>query len=158
MTMTGPVTMDSGKKSSTHAANMNDKGRERQQPQPQSQSQQQISATTSTSTASSHVSTSITSIYYLLPPDSYQYCHPEDTGKDLPPFYSSWFLFSGTIPQTEAKTWTGRLPSLSSSLSLLAVLSTPTTSTATATSVIKESKSRCCKVATTVDQLVSGAM
>ena len=48
------------------------------------------------------------------------------------------------------------LPSSSSSSSLLSVLSTPTTSTATATSVIKESKSRCCKVATTVDQLVSG--
>ena len=137
---------------------MNDKGRERQQPQPQSQ--QQISATTSTSTASSHVSTSITSIYYLLPPDSYQYCHPEGTGKDLPPFYSSWFLFSGTIPQTEAKTGTGRLPSSSPSSSLLSTPTTitATTSTATATSVINESKSRCCKVATTVDQLVSGAM
>ena len=30
------------------------------------------------------------SIYYLLPPNSYTYFHPEGTGKDTPPFYSSW--------------------------------------------------------------------
>ncbi len=29
---------------------------------------------------------------YLLPPKSYEYDHPEGTGKDLPPFYSCWFL------------------------------------------------------------------
>ena len=31
------------------------------------------------------------SIYYLLPPNSYTYFHPEGTGKDTPPFYSSWY-------------------------------------------------------------------
>ena len=28
---------------------------------------------------------------YLLPPDSYEYHHPEGTGKDIPPFFSAWF-------------------------------------------------------------------
>ena len=31
-------------------------------------------------------------ILYLLPPESYDYEHPEGTGKDVPPFYSSWFI------------------------------------------------------------------
>jgi hypothetical protein len=29
---------------------------------------------------------------YLMPPASYEYDHPEGTGKDTPPFYSCWFL------------------------------------------------------------------
>jgi hypothetical protein len=28
----------------------------------------------------------------VLPPTSYEYRHPEGTGKDTPPFYSAWFL------------------------------------------------------------------
>lgn len=31
-------------------------------------------------------------VIYVLPPDSYQYAHPEGTGKDIPPFYSAWFV------------------------------------------------------------------
>ena len=31
-------------------------------------------------------------IMYLLPPDYYNYSHPEGTGKDIPPFYSIWFI------------------------------------------------------------------
>eukprot|EP01041_Mallomonas_annulata_P001350 gene1350-2603_t len=31
-------------------------------------------------------------VLYVMPPDSYEYCHPEGTGKDVPPFYSCWFL------------------------------------------------------------------
>ena len=31
-------------------------------------------------------------VLYLLPPVYYEYAHPEDTGKDLPPFYSAWLL------------------------------------------------------------------
>lgn len=47
-------------------------------------------------------SESITKVYseglvYLMPPNSYSYCHPEGTGKDLPPFYSSWFI--GRFPK-----------------------------------------------------------
>jgi hypothetical protein len=30
--------------------------------------------------------------FYVLPPDHYEYCHPEGTGKEAPPFYSSWFV------------------------------------------------------------------
>eukprot|EP01032_Pedospumella_encystans_P008066 gene8066-9613_t len=30
--------------------------------------------------------------FYILPPDYYEYSHPEGTGKDIPPFYSAWFL------------------------------------------------------------------
>jgi len=30
--------------------------------------------------------------FYILPPDYYEYSHPENTGKDVPPFYSAWFL------------------------------------------------------------------
>jgi hypothetical protein len=29
---------------------------------------------------------------YLLPCTYYEYTHPEQTGKDLPPFYSAWFI------------------------------------------------------------------
>jgi len=29
---------------------------------------------------------------YLLPSDSYQYQHPDQTGKSQPPFYSAWFI------------------------------------------------------------------
>ena len=29
---------------------------------------------------------------YVLPPDSYEYQHPEGTGKGTPPFFSAWFL------------------------------------------------------------------
>jgi hypothetical protein len=32
------------------------------------------------------------SVFYLIPPDSYEYRHPEGTGKDVPPFFSSWFI------------------------------------------------------------------
>lgn len=32
------------------------------------------------------------SIIYFLPASSYQYDHPEGTGKDIPPFFSCWFL------------------------------------------------------------------
>lgn len=38
------------------------------------------------------VSSTYQQILYLLPPDSYQYFHPEGTGKDTPPFYSAWFI------------------------------------------------------------------
>ena len=31
-------------------------------------------------------------IAYLLPKQSYQYDHPEGTGKDIPPFYSAWLI------------------------------------------------------------------
>lgn len=30
--------------------------------------------------------------YYIVPPDSYSYLHPEGTGKDKSPFFSCWFL------------------------------------------------------------------
>lgn len=30
--------------------------------------------------------------FYILPPDYYEYSHPEGTGKDIPPFYSAWFV------------------------------------------------------------------
>ena len=36
---------------------------------------------------------------YLMPSDSYEYDHPEGTGKDIPPFYSAWFL--GGFPQSQ---------------------------------------------------------
>mmetsp|Transcript_15749 Transcript_15749/g.26291 ORF Transcript_15749/g.26291 Transcript_15749/m.26291 type:complete len:310 (+) Transcript_15749:81-1010(+) len=32
---------------------------------------------------------------YLLPSISYEYNHPEGTGKDIPPFFSSWFIGGG---------------------------------------------------------------
>lgn len=35
---------------------------------------------------------SSSSVLYILPPSSYEYSHPEGTGKDLPPFYSAWFV------------------------------------------------------------------
>ena len=31
-------------------------------------------------------------VFYLLPSTSYQYSHPEGTGKDIPPFFSAWFV------------------------------------------------------------------
>ena len=31
-------------------------------------------------------------IQYYMPKDSYNYIHPEGTGKVLPPFYSCWFI------------------------------------------------------------------
>ena len=31
-------------------------------------------------------------VLYLLPPDSYEYRHPDGTGKGIPPFFSSWFI------------------------------------------------------------------
>lgn len=31
-------------------------------------------------------------IFYLMPPISYEYLHPEGTGKSTPPFYSCWFI------------------------------------------------------------------
>jgi hypothetical protein len=31
-------------------------------------------------------------VFYILPPDYYEYSHPEGTGKDIPPFYSAWFV------------------------------------------------------------------
>lgn len=31
-------------------------------------------------------------VYYVVPPDSYSYLHPEGTGKDKSPFFSCWFL------------------------------------------------------------------
>jgi len=36
---------------------------------------------------------------YLMPSESYEYDHPEGTGKDIPPFYSAWFL--GGFPQNQ---------------------------------------------------------
>ena len=39
---------------------------------------------------------------YLMPPSSYEYTHPEGTGKGAPPFYSCWFL--GKFPPAEALT------------------------------------------------------
>lgn len=32
------------------------------------------------------------SLFYLVPPDCYEYQHPEGTGKDIPPFKSAWFI------------------------------------------------------------------
>jgi hypothetical protein len=29
---------------------------------------------------------------YLMPPESYEFMHPEGTGKSLPPFYSCWCI------------------------------------------------------------------
>jgi len=29
---------------------------------------------------------------YVMPPDRYEYLHPEGTGKEAPPFYSAWFI------------------------------------------------------------------
>jgi hypothetical protein len=43
-------------------------------------------------TAVSSSSAQSTSPMYLIPPDSYEYHHPEGTGKDVPPFFSAWFL------------------------------------------------------------------
>mmetsp|Transcript_25980 Transcript_25980/g.24836 ORF Transcript_25980/g.24836 Transcript_25980/m.24836 type:complete len:440 (-) Transcript_25980:26-1345(-) len=37
-------------------------------------------------------SSSHKSVLYMLPPESYEYRHPEGTGKDTPPFFSAWFL------------------------------------------------------------------
>ena len=36
-------------------------------------------------------------VLYLAPPEHYHYVHPENTGKDLPPFYSMWFV--GNLPE-----------------------------------------------------------
>lgn len=46
------------------------------------------------------------SFLYLMPPRSYEYDHPEGTGKDTPPFYSCWFLggaFSGNTAKDLAR-------------------------------------------------------
>lgn len=40
--------------------------------------------------------------FFLLPPDSYRYTHPEGTGKEAPPFYSAWFI--GRAPSTARDT------------------------------------------------------
>lgn len=37
-----------------------------------------------------------------MPPCYYEYAHPEDTGKELPPFYSAWFL-GGLDNETAAR-------------------------------------------------------
>ena len=37
--------------------------------------------------------------FYILPPDYYEYSHPEGTGKDIPPFYSAWFLGGFSVEQ-----------------------------------------------------------
>ena len=44
-------------------------------------------------------------VQYWLPDTSYEYRHPEGTGKDLPPFYSAWFIGGST---GEWKRW-GRI-------------------------------------------------
>jgi hypothetical protein len=31
-------------------------------------------------------------IFYIVPPSEYEYTHPEGTGKDEPPFFSTWFV------------------------------------------------------------------
>jgi hypothetical protein len=36
-------------------------------------------------------------VFYILPPDYYEYSHPEGTGKDIPPFYSAWFVGGMTL-------------------------------------------------------------
>ena len=41
-------------------------------------------------------------VLYVLPPDSYEYRHPEGTGKDAPPFYSAWFIGGFKSPHTAA--------------------------------------------------------
>ena len=46
-------------------------------------------------------------LLYVLPPDSYQYRHPEGTGKDAPPFYSAWFLGGFKSVQPAASTVSG---------------------------------------------------
>ena len=45
-----------------------------------------------TSTSSRQGGGDCPSVFYLIPPDSYEYRHPEGTGKDIPPFFSSWFI------------------------------------------------------------------
>ena len=41
----------------------------------------------------------------MLPPDSYEYQHPEGTGKGTPPFFSAWFLggFRSKVHQDKNK-------------------------------------------------------
>jgi hypothetical protein len=39
---------------------------------------------------------------YLIPQDNYEYHHPEGTGKDIPPFFSSWFI-GGVDPSTKTR-------------------------------------------------------
>jgi hypothetical protein len=40
------------------------------------------------------------SLFYLVPPDCYEYQHPEGTGKDIPPFKSAWFIGLPTMSNT----------------------------------------------------------
>eukprot|EP01034_Spumella_vulgaris_P029301 gene29301-36326_t len=47
---------------------------------------------TSTPSTSSVVPLPLNAPFYVLPPDYYEYCHPEGTGKEIPPFYSAWFV------------------------------------------------------------------
>lgn len=54
-------------------------------------------ATTPGNNSSKGTFNSLTSPFYVLPPDYYEYCHPEGTGKDIPPFYSAWFVGAGTV-------------------------------------------------------------
>lgn len=43
--------------------------------------------------------------YYAMPKERYEFAHPEGTGKELPPFYSCWFLgnSSSTAPSLQSK-------------------------------------------------------
>ena len=50
------------------------------------------SVTSTTMLKQNNQKNSIMNIMYLLPPDYYHYSHPEGTGKDIPPFYSIWFI------------------------------------------------------------------
>ena len=43
-------------------------------------------------------------VLYVLPPDSYEYRHPEGTGKHTPPFYSAWFIGGFKSSHTEMET------------------------------------------------------
>lgn len=48
-------------------------------------------------------------VAYLLPASSYEYTHPEGTGKDAPPFHSCWFL-TGFPPATELRAMLAQAP------------------------------------------------
>jgi hypothetical protein len=44
---------------------------------------------------------------YLLPPESYEYDHPDGTGKDIPPFFSAWFI--GGYPSDQKELLRGHM-------------------------------------------------
>ena len=55
--------------------------------------------TSGSGTSSGSGNSSGTKVFYILPPDYYEYSHPEGTGKDIPPFYSAWFVGGFSNPE-----------------------------------------------------------